>query len=85
MNLKIWVIVTSEHEPTVYSSLEAAGDFAIELLQDHAKLWGYDEDELNEAISKIKEGVESGSFCVGTYLGELEIDIYEREIELKEN
>ncbi len=82
---EIWVVVNSEsgYEPWVYASKEKAVSDALEFLKDTAEHWGFsetDEDYVN-AVNELKEGKVSGWDSFGTYLIDLDIHIYKKEIE----
>ena len=82
---EVWVVVISEtgYEPWVYASKEKAVNDALEFLKDTAKHWRFSEmdEEYVSAVSELREGEMCGWDSFGTYLLDLEIRIYKKEIE----
>lgn len=87
MKYTIYIVINSEYEePLVFTSEK---DAAIEVQEDilnHAKYWGYTgKDELEDvqcAIDEFDEARRQNKEYCGTYLGELEVGYYKKEIEL---
>lgn len=76
-------IESNSDEPEVHMSVESALESMTADLKYHAERWGYDEDELNEAIKELKEDASvNADYCFGTYLGDLSVNCYAREIEI---
>lgn len=84
--MKLWIVTANENgceiEPQIFSSVEDALADATETILDHAERWDYDEDECKEAIADLTRCAAAGRRCFGTYLGELDINFYEKEIDL---
>ena len=79
----IYVYINSEYgEPEIFTSKDAAVEEAINDLTEHAKHWEYSDSELEDAIADVKNGAERDVKYFGSYIGELNTDIYEREIEI---
>lgn len=84
MKKTIYIYIESNsNEPEVHMSVESALESMTADLKYHAERWGYDEDELNEAIKELKEDASANAdYCFGTYLGDLSVNCYAREIEI---
>lgn len=81
----VWVVINSEsgYEPWVYALKEKAVSDALEFLKDTAKHWGFSEtdEDYVRAVNELREGDMSGWDSFGTYLIDLDIHIYKKEIE----
>ena len=85
MKKTIYIYIESNtNEPEVHMSVESALESMIADLKYHAERWDYDEDDLNGAIKELKEDASSSAndHWFGTYLGELSVNCYVREIEI---
>lgn len=84
MKKTIYIFIDSNtNEPEVHMSVDSAVNSMVESLEYHAERWGYEKEELDAAIKELKEDASVNSdYCFGTYLGELSVNCYAREIEI---
>lgn len=83
MKKTIYIYINSDsNEPEVFMTKEAALAEMEHDLEYHQERWGYDVKELAEAELELERQVEAGREWCGTYLGELGVDLYTREIEI---
>ena len=73
----VWVLVDSlSGEPEVFADVDEAVELGKDILREHAKIWGYDDDDLGVAYSELEiDG--------NAYLGDLEVSIFKKSISLK--
>lgn len=79
--MELWIYVSSsDYEPVVFKSRNEALDFAGDELRAYGERWGYDEGDVVDSIAALnKQALEVHSH-LGTYLGDLEVDIYQKFI-----
>ena len=84
MKKTIYIVIDSNtNEPEVHMSVDSAYISMVESLEYHAERWGYTKSDLEKTIKELKEDAnENGDFCFGTYLGDLSVNCYAREIEI---
>ena len=77
--MKVYVVYENQcHSPTVFSSKDMAFAHALETIALHAKRWRYTEEEVSEAVNELAKSKDCSE--ASTYLGELEVSIYERVV-----
>ena len=77
--MKVWVVYDNEsYSPGVFSSKDMAFAHALETIALHAKRWRYTEEEVSEAVNELAKSKDCSE--MSTYLGELEVSIYERQV-----
>jgi hypothetical protein len=77
--MKVWVVYDNKsYSPGVFGSKDMAFADALEIIAIHAKEWGYTEEEVSEAVNDLAKSKDCSE--ASTYLGELEVSIYERVV-----
>lgn len=77
--MKVWVVYDNKsYSPGVFGSKDMAFADALEIIAMHAKEWRYTEEEVSEAVNDLAKSKDCPN--ASTYLGELEVSIYERVV-----
>lgn len=77
--MKVYVVYDNlSCSPGVFGSKDMAIADALEIIAQHAKEWDYTEDEVSEAANELAKSKDCSE--MSTYLGELEVSIYERQV-----
>lgn len=77
--MKVYVVYENQcHSPAVFDSKDMAFAHALETIALHAKRWNYTEEEVSEAVNELTKSKDCSE--MSTYLGELEVSIYERVV-----
>ena len=77
--MKVYVVYDNlSCSPGVFGSKDMAIADALEIIAQHAKEWDYTEDEISEAANEVAKSKDCSE--MSTYLGELEVSIYERQV-----
>lgn len=77
--MKVYVVYDNRScSPGVFGSKDMAFADALEIIALHATDWGYTEEEVSEAVNELAKLKDYSE--MSTYLGELEVSIYERQV-----
>lgn len=77
--MKVYVVYDNKScSPGVFGSKDMAIADALEIIAIHAKKWDYTEEEVSEAANELAKS--KGCSEMSTYLGELVVSIYERQV-----